>query len=358
MTPLPFTGSQASRLHAPKAGKPDAELTPGRMPALQDGFGRKINYLRLSVTDRCDFRCTYCMAEKMKFLPRDEILSLEECLLVAQTFVAMGVDKIRLTGGEPLIRKDLPWLAARIRELDGLRELVITTNGSQLARFAIPLAQAGIDRINVSLDSLNPENFRRITRTGDLRQVLGGIDAAIDALGGRRIKLNTVMLRGTNHGELPCMVEFALAHKLDISFIEQMPLGETGHSHVNSFYSSRDALVQLKRYYELIPSVKNTGGPARYWRVAGHDTLIGFISPHSQNFCASCNRMRVTARGELFPCLGNEGMVDLLPAVRAGDGAGLRDLITQAVRAKPEAHEFDLSQPQPRIVRFMSRTGG
>ena len=325
---------------------------------LQDGFGRKINYLRLSVTDRCDFRCTYCMAEKMQFLPRAEILSLEECLRVARMFVAFGVDKIRLTGGEPLVRKDLPWLAARIRELDGLRELVLTTNGSQLAQFAQPLAQAGIDRINISLDSVTPEIFKRITRTGDLYKVLAGIEAAIDALGCHRIKLNTVMLRDINHHELSSMVEFALARQINISFIEQMPLGESGHDYNGSYYSSVEALAQLQLHYELIPSVECTGGPARYWRIAGQDTRIGFISPHSQNFCANCNRLRVTARGELFPCLGNAGMVDLLPALRTHNDTDLRQLIGQAVDEKPLGHEFDLTRSKPSIVRFMSRTGG
>ena len=325
---------------------------------LKDAFGRQITYLRLSVTDRCDFRCTYCMAEKMQFLPRAEILSLEECLLIAKTFTSLGVDKIRLTGGEPLVRKNIPWLAARIRELDGLRELTLTSNGSQLAHLAADLAQAGVDRINISLDSLQPDVFRRITRTGNLQQVLAGIDAAIAAFGSQHIKLNSVLLRGINDNELPGLVEFALTHNINISFIEQMPLGESGHDYAASFYSSQQALVQLKQYHDLIPSVENSGGPARYWRIPGHETRIGFISPHSQNFCASCNRMRVTVRGELFPCLGNEGMVDLLPAVRAGDEQGLRELIMQAVAAKPLSHEFDLSHAKPRIVRFMSRTGG
>jgi cyclic pyranopterin phosphate synthase len=326
--------------------------------SLQDSFGRKINYLRLSVTDRCDFRCTYCMAEKMHFLPREEILSLEECLLIAKTFVGLGVDKIRLTGGEPLVRKDFSWLATRIRELDGLRELVLTSNGSQLAQLAVPLAEAGVDRINISLDSLDSEVFQRITRRGNLHQVLDGIAAAIAAFGSARIKLNAVMLRDINHDELPAMLAFALARKVDISFIEQMHMGETEHHHADSFYGSADALAQLGQHHELIPSVETSGGPARYWRIPGHESRIGFISPHTHNFCASCNRIRISARGELFPCLGNEGMVDLLPAVRAGDEAALRDMILQAVIAKPQAHEFNLSQPEPSIVRFMSRTGG
>jgi cyclic pyranopterin phosphate synthase len=325
---------------------------------LQDSFGRNITYLRLSVTDRCDFRCTYCMAEKMHFLPRTEILSLEECLLVAKVFVGLGVNKIRLTGGEPLVRRDFAWLAARMRELDGLRELAVTSNGSQLGALAAPLAQAGIDRVNISLDTLVPDTFRRITRTGDLHRVLAGIDAAIAAWGNRRIKLNTVLLRGVNHLELPELVRFAQARGIDISFIEQMPLGEAGHWHADSYLGNDEALAQLKTVFDLIPSTETTGGPARYWRISGHESRIGFISPHSRNFCADCNRMRVTARGELFPCLGHETMVDLLPAARAGDEAGLRELIVKAAVAKPQAHEFDVLQPEARVIRFMSRTGG
>lgn len=298
------------------------------------------------------------MSEKMEFLPRSEILSLEECLRVAQTFIGLGVNKIRLTGGEPLVRKNLPWLAARIAETVGLRELVLTTNGSQLAQFAQPLAQAGVHRINISLDSLHTDTFQKITRTGDLQKVLSGVDAAIDAFGGKNIKLNAVLLRDLNHLELPALVQFAVARKINISFIEQMPLGESGHDYARSFYSSLDALAQLKQHYELIPSVENSGGPARYWQVSGHATRLGFISPHSQNFCSNCNRMRVTARGELFPCLGNEGMVDLLPTLRAQNDGELHNLIMQATADKPEAHEFDVTQSKPRIIRFMSRTGG
>lgn len=328
------------------------------MEIIQDTFGRKINYLRLSVTDRCDFRCTYCMAEKMQFLPRNEILTLEECLKLAKTFVGFGIDKIRLTGGEPLTRKDLPWLVARIRELEGLRELTLTTNGSQLTHFAGPLVQAGIDRVNISLDTLDSETFQRVTRTGNLSQVLRGIDAAIEAWGSRRVKLNTVLIREINLDEAFDLVQFALSREIDISFIEQMPLGETGYHHADSYFSNVDMLTLLNHRFELIPSLKNTGGPARYWKVAGYESLIGFISPHSHNFCADCNRMRVTARGELFPCLGNEGMVDLLPAVRSDDEPLLRQLIVQAAKLKPEAHTFDISNSEPQIVRFMSRTGG
>ncbi|HEY5995204.1 MAG TPA: GTP 3',8-cyclase MoaA [Gallionellaceae bacterium] len=325
---------------------------------MRDSFGRNITYLRLSVTDRCDFRCSYCMAEKMHFLPRSEILSLEECLLVAKVFVGLGVDKIRLTGGEPLVRKDFLWLAKRIRELAGLREMVLTSNGSQLAELAAPLAQAGMDRVNISLDTLVPENFRSITRTGDLHRVLAGLDAAIAAWGARRIKLNTVLMRGINDQELPELVRFALQRGVDISFIEQMPLGETRIPHAASYLDNDEALTRLKAIFEMMPSAETTGGPARYWRIAGHESRIGFISPHSRNFCTDCNRMRVTARGELFPCLGNETMVDLLPVARAGDEAGLRELILKAAAAKPQGHEFDPSQNNSSVVRFMSRTGG
>ena len=326
--------------------------------SMRDGFGRRITYLRLSVTDRCDFRCTYCMAEDMQFVPRGDILSLEECLLVARVFVGLGVDKIRLTGGEPLMRKDFPWLAARLRELPGLRELALTSNASQLAQFAAPLKQAGVDRVNISLDSLDAPTFRRLTRGADLGQVLAGLEAAIAAFGCRNIKLNTVLLRGVNEQELPAMLEFALARGVDISFIERMPMGKTGDAPADTFYSCTEALDLLGGAYELQPSAESSGGPARYWRIPGHESRVGFIAPHSQNFCADCNRMRVTARGELYPCLGNEGMVDLLPAVRAGDEAALRDLILQSVAAKPEAHKFDLAHAEPDIVRFMSRTGG
>ncbi len=325
---------------------------------LQDSFGRKITYLRLSVTDRCDFRCSYCMAEKMQFLPRSEILSLEECLLITKVFVGLGVSKVRLTGGEPLVRKDFLWLAGRIRQLEGLRELALTSNGSQLAELAAPLARAGMDRVNISLDTLVPETFRSITRTGDLRRVLAGLDAAIAAWGARRIKLNTVLMRGVNDQELPGLVRFALERGVDISFIEQMPLGETRRRHADSYLDNDEVLAQLKTLFEMLPSAETTGGPARYWCIPGFRSRIGFISPHSHNFCADCNRMRVTARGELFPCLGNETMVDLLPMARAGDEAGLRELILKATAAKPHGHEFDLSQPRASVVRFMSRTGG
>lgn len=328
------------------------------IPRLIDGFGRRITYLRLSMTDRCDFRCTYCMPEKMQFLPRSEILSLEECLLIAKVFVASGVNKIRLTGGEPLVRKNMLWLVERIRKLDGLRELTLTTNGSQLSQMAVPLAQAGIDRINVSLDSLDPESFQRITRTGNLLQVLRGIDAAIAALGCRRIKLNTVVQRNANLHEIPGLVHFAMAKGVDISFIEQMPLGNTANDIADTFYSNQELLAQLSRHFELIPSVENSGGPAQYWRIPYREMRIGFISPHSRNFCAGCNRMRVTARGELFPCLGHENAVDLLNSARTGDEAGLHKLILQAAVIKPYGHQFDLARNKPRIVRFMSHTGG
>lgn len=330
-----------------------SDITP-----LIDNFERRITYLRLSLTDRCDFRCTYCMPQKTKFMSRHDILSLEECLLVARVFVDFGVNKIRLTGGEPLVRNNMLWLVERLRWLDGLRELVLTTNGSQLWHMASSLAKAGIDRVNISLDSLREDIFRNITRTGDLRQVLAGIDAAIDAFGCRNVKLNSVILRDVNLGETQELVEFALSRQIDISFIEQMPLGLSGSQVAQSFCSSKELQSDIEQKFELIPSLESSGGPARYWRIPGRQSRIGFISPHSQNFCAGCNRMRVSARGGLFPCLGNENEVNLLPAARAGNIAGLRELIMQTVERKPHAHVFDLTSEQTKIIRFMSHTGG
>ncbi|HCP05279.1 MAG TPA: GTP 3',8-cyclase MoaA, partial [Pseudomonas sp.] len=269
---------------------------------LQDGLGRKIEYLRISVTDRCDFRCVYCMAEDMTFLPRQQILSLEEIERLARLFVAQGVRKIRLTGGEPLVRRGVVDLCARISALPGLRELVMTTNGSQLTRLARPLAEAGVKRLNISLDSLNHERFRSITRTGDLQQVLDGIEAARDA-GFERVKLNTVVLKGRNHDEVQALAAYALERGLDITFIEEMPLGEVGRERGEAYCSSDEVRSLLAERYRLIDSAENSGGPARYLRVDGYpDSRIGFISPHSHNFCDTCNRVRLTTEGRLLLC--------------------------------------------------------
>ena len=266
--------------------------------ALQDSFGRGIEYLRMSVTDRCDFRCVYCMAEEMTFLPRQQILGLEELYLLAEQFVGLGVKKIRLTGGEPLVRKGIVSLCERIASLPGLRELVMTTNGSQLSRYAQELRTAGVKRLNISLDSLNPEKFRAITRTGDLNLVLAGIDAA-KAAGFDHIKLNVVVMKGRNDDEVPALVDYAVANQLDICFIEEMPLGAISeHSRAEAFCSSDEVRALIEQRYELVESAESTQGPSRYWRMPGNDhSRIGFISPHSHNFCGSCNRVRLTVEG-------------------------------------------------------------
>jgi cyclic pyranopterin phosphate synthase len=329
------------------------------VPQLVDKYGRRITYLRLSITDRCDFRCTYCMAEEMTFLPREQVLSLEECLRVARVFVDLGVTKVRITGGEPLVRKNALWLMQELGKLPGLKQLVMTTNGSQLERFAAPLKEAGLKRVNVSLDSLQPERFKAMTRVGDINKVLRGISAA-KAAGLSPVKLNTVMVRGVNDGEFTDLVQFAVENEHDISFIEEMPLGEVDHSRASTYYSSDDALVELEKRFTLVPSAETTGGPARYWRIPDTRTKVGFISPHSHNFCDSCNRVRVTCKGELFPCLGQNDMLDLMPALRQSpnDDAPLRQTIVDSMGIKPKGHDFNLFQKKPKLVRFMSLTGG
>jgi cyclic pyranopterin phosphate synthase len=326
---------------------------------LVDKFGRTVSYIRLSVTDRCDFRCTYCMVEEMTFLPRAQVLSLEECLRLARVFVGLGVTKIRITGGEPLVRKNVLWLFQQLGQLPGLKELVLTTNGSQLERFARPLVEAGVRRVNVSLDSLDPDKFRRITRVGDLHKVLRGI-AAAKAAGFSGIKLNTVMIRGVNEDEFCDLVQFAVDQEIDIAFIEEMPLGDVGHARIDTYYSSDDALALLSRRFELVSSTETTGGPARYWRIPGTRTKVGFISPHSHNFCAACNRVRITCTGELFPCLGQNDSTHLLPLLRAhpDDDQPVRQAIIDAMGIKPRGHDFNLFQAKPKVIRFMSVTGG
>lgn len=326
---------------------------------LIDQFGRKVDYIRLSITDRCDFRCQYCMAEDMTFLPRDEVLSLEECARLVRIFVKLGVSKVRITGGEPLVRKNALWLFNEIGRLEKLEELVLTTNGSQLAKQSKALKSAGVKRINISLDSLNNERFKAITRTGELQKVLDGIQAAKQA-GFENIKLNTVLMRGINDDEALPLVDFAIQQALDISFIEEMPLGEVNHARDSTFISNADTLKLLQNKYTLTASTHQTGGPARYWQVAGTQTRIGFISPHSHNFCESCNRVRITCKGELFLCLGQEDKIDLMPLLRQypTDDRPLIDAILQSMRIKPKGHDFDLRRAQPAVIRFMSHTGG
>ncbi len=328
-------------------------------PVLEDRFGRTIDYVRLSVTDRCDFRCVYCMAEDMTFVPRAQVLTLEEMGRLARVLVALGVKRIRLTGGEPLVRKDVAHLVRDIGAIAGLRELNLTTNGSRLDRFASELKAGGLDRINISLDSLNPDRFRELSRTGDLAQVLRGIDAARQA-GFQRIKLNSVILRGRNHDEVPALVDFALEKGLDIAFIEEMPLGQiTEHDRGLEFVSSEELRDDLSQRLNLVPLAEKTGGPSRYWQVPGSDSRIGFISPHSQNFCHLCNRVRITAEGRMLLCLGHEHSVDLRAVLRAhpDDDTPLRNAIVDAMAIKPERHDFTLG-PGEQLVRFMNMTGG
>lgn len=325
---------------------------------LIDPFGREINYLRLSVTDRCNLRCTYCMAEDMEFLPRAKVLTLEEMQQIAQAFVELGVNKIRLTGGEPLVRKGIVELAQHISALPGLRELAMTTNAVLLSEFAQPLADAGVNRLNISIDSLKPEVFKSMTRFGVLDQVLDGIEAAREA-GFKRIKLNSVILADVNDGELVDLARYALDRGMDISFIEEMPLGHIdSHQRADTLSASEKLREQLDGVFGLSASDKNTGGPSRYWQPQGYDNLIGFISPMTENFCESCNRVRLTAEGQLLLCLGNEHSLDLRDLVRRhpGDLDRLKAGIVEAISRKPERHYFDPNETK--IVRFMSATGG
>ena len=326
---------------------------------LVDRFGRAVNYLRISVTDRCDFRCVYCMAEEMEFVPRSALLTLEELAEIADTFIELGVVKIRITGGEPLVRRNVIKLFRDIGQLPGLRELVLTTNGSQLARLAPELKEAGVKRINISLDSLDPEKFRRITRTGELHSVLAGIESAL-AAGFERIKLNTVILRNRNHDEIIDLVRFAIDHGIDISFIEEMPLGVIGdHDRAEAYYSSDTIRTDLAQFFTLIATTESTGGPSRYYKIPGTNTRVGFISPHSHNFCEHCNRVRLTCEGRLLLCLGQEHSVDLRQVVRAhpGDRERLKQAIRDSMAVKPKGHDFNLAE-KPVILRHMNVTGG
>lgn len=327
---------------------------------LIDSFGRTVNYVRLSVTDRCDLRCIYCMAEEMTFLPRQEVLSIEEFTSLGRAFVELGVTKLRITGGEPLVRKGTIELLQNLGQLPGLQELCLTTNGTHLTQYARAIRDAGVKRINISLDSLNPEHFRRLTRFGDLDQVLAGIKAAQHA--GLKIKLNCVALKHYNADEVPALVQFAVDEGMDISFIEEMPLGKINdHGRAAEYISSDELRTRLSRDYSLLPHEHSHvhAGPSRYWQIAGFNSRIGFISPHSHNFCGSCNRVRVTATGRLLLCLGNEHSVDLRAQLRAENysEAALRAHIVNAMQHKPEKHFFDL-QEEPQIVRFMNMTGG
>jgi cyclic pyranopterin phosphate synthase len=326
---------------------------------LVDPFGRRITYVRLSVTDRCDLRCVYCMAEDMSFVPRAQLLTLEELVRLGKAFVGLGVDKIRITGGEPLVRQNILRLFNSLGEQDGLRDLTLTTNATQLARHAKALKEAGVTRINISLDSLKPQRFRQLTRLGDLNKVLAGIDAALEQ-GFKRIKLNAVILKHRNHDEVQDLVEFAHGRGMDISFIEEMPLGVIGdHDRAGAYYSSADILRDLRQHYVLQEATDRTGGPSRYYRRPGSSQLVGFISPHSHNFCDTCNRVRVTATGRLLLCLGQEHSVDLRRVLRGypTENEHLQQALMQAMAIKPKGHEFNLHE-QPVLFRHMNATGG
>ncbi len=323
-----------------------------------DGFGRRISYVRLSVTDRCDLRCRYCMAEHMQFLPKRDILTLEELAELADIFISRGVRKIRLTGGEPLVRRGIEQLVETLGSRVGrdLDELTLTTNGTQLERFSEPLAQSGIRRINVSLDSRHPELFRNITRGGDVMQVIRGIDAA--AASGIAVKINMVALRGINEGEIADMVRWCASRSLDLTLIETMPLGEVEEDRTEHYLPLDTVRRRLEAEFELVPSLHRTGGPARYYEVAGLGMRVGMITPLSENFCSGCNRIRVAATGTVFGCLGHDQKVELRDALRAGGRDEVDTLLDALLAGKPRRHDFRIDAPTPAVARHMSVTGG
>ena len=335
--------------HATTAAKP-----------LIDGFGRKVTYLRLSVTDRCDLRCVYCMAEHMTFLPKAEVLSLEELDRIASAFIGLGTRKLRLTGGEPLVRKGMMELVealSRHLKSGALEELTLTTNGTQLAQFAPRLAAAGVRRINVSMDTLKPDLFRTLTRGGDLAKVQAGIAAAQAA--GLAVKINAVALKDDNASEIPDLVRWAHARDCDLTLIETMPMGEIDADRTDQYLSLKDVRRELESFWTLSDIAHATGGPARDVRVAETGGRLGFITPMSHNFCETCNRVRLTCTGTLHTCLGQEDATDLRAVMRAGGSdADLTTVIREAVMGKPKGHDFEIARRQPAVARHMSTTGG
>ena len=330
---------------------------------LIDPFARAITYLRVSVTDRCDFRCVYCMSENMTFLPKKELLTLEELDRMCSTFVRLGVEKLRITGGEPLVRRDIiTFFRSMTRHLDAgtLKELTLTTNGSQLSRFAGDLYDAGVRRVNVSLDTLDEKKFAEITRWGRLPQVLKGIDAAQNA--GLRVKINAVALKGFNEDELFDLQEWCASRDMDLTFIEVMPMGDLGNEdRLDQYWSLKDLRARLAERFTLIDLAERTGGPARYVQLQETGQKIGFITPLTHNFCESCNRVRLTCTGELYMCLGQEDMADLRAPLRVSAGdAMLEDAIRAAIERKPKGHDFDYSRQKVdgQVSRHMSHTGG
>jgi GTP 3',8-cyclase len=344
--------------------RPSARAYLCPMIPLIDPFARAISYLRVSVTDRCDFRCTYCMSEHMTFLPKADLLSLEELDRLCTTFIRMGVQKLRITGGEPLVRKGiLTFFEAMSRHLKSgaLQELTLTTNGSQLAKFAEPLAALGIKRINVSLDTLDAAKFAQITRWGRLPQALEGIAAAKAA--GLRVKINVVALKGFNEDELFSLTDWCAAHDHDLTFIEVMPMGDDMGSatRLDQYWPLKDLRARLATRFTLTDLADRTGGPARYVRLHESGQKIGFITPLTHNFCESCNRVRLTCTGELYMCLGQEDMADLRAPLRATpDDAALETAIRAAIARKPKGHDFDYSRQavKGQMTRHMSHTGG
>jgi cyclic pyranopterin phosphate synthase len=327
-----------------------------------DPFGRRISYLRVSVTDRCDFRCVYCMAEDMTFLPKADLLTLEELDRLCSVFITKGVRKLRLTGGEPLVRRNVMSLIrslSRHLKSGSLDELTLTTNGSQLARFAGELAECGVRRLNVSLDTLEPAKFREITRWGDLDKVLSGIDAAQAA--GLRIKINAVALKGVNDAEIPALIDWAHGRDMDLTLIEVMPMGEIGVGRIDQYLPLSMVRANLERRYTLTDLPDNTGGPARYVRVAETGGRLGFITPMTHNFCEACNRVRITCTGTIHTCLGQEDATDLRRPLRASsDDALVSQAIDRAIGTKPKGHDFiiDRRHNRPSVSRHMSVTGG
>ena len=334
------------------------------MTPLIDPFQRAITYLRVSVTDRCDFRCVYCMSENMTFLPKKELLTLEELDRMCSTFIRLGVQKLRITGGEPLVRRDImTFFRSMTRHLEAgaLKELTLTTNGSQLDRFADELYAAGVRRINISLDTLDDKKFADITRWGRLPQVIKGIDAAQKA--GMRVKINTVALKGFNEDELFTLTEWCKSRDMDLTFIEVMPMGDIGNEdRLGQYWKLSDLRDELRKQYTLTDLPERTGGPARYVRIEETGQKIGFITPLTHNFCESCNRVRLTCTGELFMCLGQEDNADLRSALRnhPNSDAPLEQAIRDAITLKPKGHDFDYSRQtvDGRVSRHMSHTGG
>jgi cyclic pyranopterin phosphate synthase len=323
-----------------------------------DGFGRRITYVRMSVTDRCDLRCRYCMAERMTFLPRKDVLTLEEIVELADIFIARGVKRIRLTGGEPLVRKGIDHLVSALGERigHGLDELTMTTNGTQLADHASSLFASGIRRINVSLDSRDPDRLRHITRRGDLAQMLRGIEAA--AAAGLKVKVNMVALRGVNEDEIGAMLRWCADHGHDLTLIETMPLGDVEDDRTEYYLPLTDVRQSLEREFQLLPSIARTGGPARYFEVEGLNIRLGMITPLTNNFCDGCNRVRVAATGTVFGCLGHDQRVELRDLLRNGGAQAVIEALDKLLAGKPRRHQFDIAAERPAVERHMSVTGG